>query len=174
MSLLRLEAVDREDDLIDRFVLSAEDFGVLLTCGEHHLITLNVLGDGIVRELDLHSRPGVRIGSGESTCGVNTVDAQSSQKTSQPIAQLGGAIVASISGLFVLVCPGQRGSGAMVKLADQFHRTVECMNAAISMIADVHHMSTDWAIAIKNVEFPQRHKSVSLGQWYGIVPTSMP
>ena len=52
MSLLRLEAVNREDDLIDRFVLPAEGFGVLLTCGEHHLVTLNVLGDGVVRELD--------------------------------------------------------------------------------------------------------------------------
>src|SRR5229473_7509250 len=32
--------------------LPAQGFGVLLTCGEHHLVTLNVLGDGIVRELD--------------------------------------------------------------------------------------------------------------------------
>src|ERR1700730_1536051 len=52
MSLLRLEAVDREDDFIGRFVLPAEGFGVLLTRGEHRLVTLNVLGDGIVRELD--------------------------------------------------------------------------------------------------------------------------
>ena len=52
VSLLGLQAVDRKDDLIDRFVLPAQGFGVLLTCGQHHLVTLNVLGDGIVRKLD--------------------------------------------------------------------------------------------------------------------------
>ena len=33
------------------------------------------------------------------------------QKTSQPMAQAGRAIVASISGLLVLACPGQSGLG---------------------------------------------------------------
>jgi hypothetical protein len=47
-----VEAVDREGDLSDRIVLPTEGFGVLLTCGEHHLLTLNVLGDGIVRQLN--------------------------------------------------------------------------------------------------------------------------
>jgi hypothetical protein len=43
MSLLRLGAIDREDDLSDRFVLSAESFGVLLRRREHHLVTLNLM-----------------------------------------------------------------------------------------------------------------------------------
>ena len=111
----------------------------------------------------------------ESTCGVNTVDAQSSRETSQPIAQLGGAIVASISGALRLGVPedsGDRGNG--VKLANQFHRAFECMKVTIPVIADVHPASTDQTVAIKKVEFPLLLKSVSLGQWYGIVPTSMP
>jgi len=44
----------------------------------------------------------------------------------------------------------------MIELADQFHRTVECMKMTIPVITDVHHVSTDRAIAIKNVEFPHR------------------
>jgi hypothetical protein len=43
----------------------------------------------------------------------------------------------------------------MVELADQFHRTFECMKVTIPVIADVHQVSTDRAIAIKNVEFAQ-------------------
>ena len=102
MPLLRLEAVDREDDLSDRFVLPAEAFGVLLTCGEHHLVTLNVIADGIVRELDrvgiqkFGLDVGIDMWREHRRCPIQ-------QKTSQPIAQLGGAMVASSSGLFVLV-----------------------------------------------------------------------
>src|ERR1700730_4004367 len=65
MPLLRLEAVDREDDFSDRFVLSAEGFRVLLTCGEHHLVTLNVLGDGIVGELDRVGVPKLGLDGGD-------------------------------------------------------------------------------------------------------------
>ena len=43
----------------------------------------------------------------------------------------------------------------MVELADQFHRAFECMKATIPVIADVHPASTDRAVAIKDVEFPQ-------------------
>src|SRR5512142_2916385 len=38
------------------------------------------------------------------------------QKTSQPMRQPGKAMVGSISGLLVLVCPGQRGSGQWLSL----------------------------------------------------------
>ncbi len=44
----------------------------------------------------------------------------------------------------------------MVEFADQFHGTVECMKVTIAVIADVHPVSTDRAIAIKDVEFPHR------------------
>ena len=44
----------------------------------------------------------------------------------------------------------------MVKLADQFHGAFECMTVTIPVIADVHPTSTDRAVAIKDIEFPQR------------------
>src|SRR4051794_25603974 len=42
------------------------------------------------------------------------------QKTSQPIAHRGGAMEASISGLLVLECPGQWGSGQWLSLQTNF------------------------------------------------------
>jgi hypothetical protein len=39
-------------------------------------------------------------------------------------------------------------------------RTLECMDVAIPVIADVHHVPAGWAIAIKDVEFPQREISI--------------
>jgi len=35
------------------------------------------------------------------------------------------------------------GIGAMVQLADQFHRAFECMEVTIAVIADVHPTSTE-------------------------------
>ena len=77
------------------------------------------------------------------------------QKTSQPIAQLGGAIVASSSGLFVVGVAGAVTIGAMVEFADQLHRPFQCMNAAVAMVADVHHPSTGRTSTVEDVEFPQ-------------------
>src|SRR5207249_1676909 len=45
--------------------------------------------------------------------------------------------------------------GTVVELADQLHRTVQGMEAAIAMIADVHHPSTDRTVPVKDVEFPE-------------------
>jgi hypothetical protein len=50
--LLGLEAVDREDDLADRVVLPPQGLGVLLPCGEHHLIMMDVSGNRVHREAD--------------------------------------------------------------------------------------------------------------------------
>src|SRR6185437_10217398 len=45
--------------------------------------------------------------------------------------------------------------GTAVELADQLHRTVQGMDAARAMIADVHHPTTGRTVAIKDVEFPE-------------------
>src|SRR5258707_234476 len=50
--LLRLEAVDRENDLRHGLVLSAEGLGFLLPRCKHGLVTSDVLVDGILGELD--------------------------------------------------------------------------------------------------------------------------
>jgi hypothetical protein len=44
----------------------------------------------------------------------------------------------------------------MVELADQFYRAFKCVNVAIPVIADIHSMSADRAVAIKDPELPQR------------------
>ena len=45
--------------------------------------------------------------------------------------------------------------GTVVELADQLHRTVQGMEAAIPVIADVHHPSTDRTVPVKDIEFPE-------------------
>ena len=45
--------------------------------------------------------------------------------------------------------------GTVVELADQLHRTVQGMEAAIPVIADVHHPTTDRTVPVKDIEFPE-------------------
>src|ERR1035437_3677003 len=45
--------------------------------------------------------------------------------------------------------------GTVVELADQLHRTVQGMEAAIPVIADVHHPTTGRTVPVKDIEFPQ-------------------
>src|SRR3954471_1318371 len=45
--------------------------------------------------------------------------------------------------------------GTVVELADQLHRPVQGMDAAIAMIADMHHPPTGRTVAVEDVEFPQ-------------------
>src|SRR3954463_8762695 len=47
------------------------------------------------------------------------------------------------------------GIGTVVELADQLYRTVQRVKPAIPVIADVHHPSTDRAVPVEDVEFPQ-------------------
>ena len=154
VSLLGLQAVDREDDLIDRFVLPPQGFGVLLTCGEHDLVTTNVLADGIVRELDrvVVEEFGLDVGNRHVARTPSMPNPAEDVPADRP-ARWGNR--GFQFGALRLGVPGAARIGAMVELADQFHRPFECMNAAIPMIADVHHPSTDRTIAIEDVEFPQ-------------------
>ena len=136
-------------------VLSAEDLGVLLPRREHDLVTSDVLGDGIFGELDRVVVQEFGLGSGGSPCGGNSVDVRSSRRRPSRSPSWGRAMVISSSGLLVLACPGQSGIGAVVELADQFHRAVEGMEAAIAVVADVHHPSTGRTVAVEDVEFPE-------------------
>ncbi len=43
----------------------------------------------------------------------------------------------------------------MVEFADQLHRPFECMNAAVAMVADVHHPPTGRTSTVEEVEFPK-------------------
>src|SRR3954463_11615773 len=46
--------------------------------------------------------------------------------------------------------------GTVIELAEELHRTVQGMETAIAMIADVHPPSTDRTVPVKAVEVPQR------------------
>ncbi len=45
--------------------------------------------------------------------------------------------------------------GTVIELADQLHRAAQSMEAAVAMIADVHHPPASWTASIQDVEFPQ-------------------
>src|SRR4051812_30136331 len=45
------------------------------------------------------------------------------------------------------------GIRTVVELADQLHRSIQGMEVAIPVIADVHHASTDRTVTVKDVEF---------------------
>src|SRR5271166_1183490 len=47
------------------------------------------------------------------------------------------------------------GIRTVVELTDQLHRSIQGMEVAIPMIADVHHASTDRTVTVKDVEFQQ-------------------
>jgi hypothetical protein len=49
---------------------------------------------------------------------------------------------------------GAVGIGAVVELANQFHRPLQGMEAAIAVVANVHSPPTDRTIAVQDVEFP--------------------
>ena len=58
-------------------------------------------------------------------------------------------------GALGLGVPGAARVGAVVELADQFDGPVEGMEAAVAMVADVHHPPAGGAVAVEDVEFPE-------------------
>ena len=52
----------------------------------------------------------------------------------------------------------------MVEFTDQLHRPFECMNAAVAMVADVHHPPTGRTSTVEQIKSSSRRaKSVSEG-----------
>ena len=84
--------------------------GVLLACREHRLVAVDVVGDPGHREVDGKGVVQIRTDLGDRRVPENR-RCPIQQKTSQAMPQPGKAMVGSISGLLVLECPGQRGSG---------------------------------------------------------------
>ena len=153
MPLLGLEAVDAEDDLRPRFVLAAERLGVLLPRREHDLVPSEVLLDRIVGELDLVVVQ--EFGSDQGDRHVAREASMPDPAEDVPTARHLGQGECDLE--FRALGPGMPRTGrirAVVELADQLHRTVQSMEPAIPVIADVHHPSTGRAGAVKDVEFP--------------------
>ncbi len=120
VSLLGLQPVDRKDDLIDRFVVASQGFGVLLTCGQHHLVTLNVLGDGIVRKLDpvVVQEFGLDVGNRHVARAPTMPDPAENVPANRPARWCDRGFLFGALGLGV---PGAVTIGAMAELADQLH-----------------------------------------------------
>jgi hypothetical protein len=50
---------------------------------------------------------------------------------------------------------GTGGVGAVVELTDQLHRPLQGMDAAIAVVADVHHAPAGRAVTVQDIEFPE-------------------
>src|SRR4051812_46581119 len=50
---------------------------------------------------------------------------------------------------------GAAGVGAVVELADELDGTLQGVDATIAVVADIHPATTDRAVAVEDVEFPE-------------------
>ena len=60
-----------------------------------------------------------------------------------------------LSGALGLGVAGTSDVGAVVKSANQFHRTVKGMEAAVPVVTDIHHAPADRAVTVENIKFPE-------------------
>ena len=159
VSLLGLQAVDGENQLVDRFVLPSQNLGVLLAGGEHDLIAMDVITDRVVRKLDpvVVEEFALDLGNRPVSREPSMPNPAKDVPADRPIRWSDARFDFGALGLAV---PGTTGVGTMVELTDELRRAVERMNATIPVIADVHQMPTDGATAIEDVEFPQRVISI--------------
>ena len=139
--------------------MATQGFGILLTRREHHLVTLDVLGDGIVRELDrvVVLELGSDVGDRHVARTPSMPDPAEDVPRDRPTRRGDGNFE------FGTLGPGVTGTetiGAMIELADQLHRAVERMEAAIPVIADVHHATAGRTGPVKDVEFPEGEISI--------------
>src|SRR3954470_1268981 len=153
VTLLGLEAIDREDDLGDRRVLLSQDFGVLLTRREDDLIKLNGSGDRVLRDLD-----GIGVVKFESDLGDRPVPREPSLTDPAEDVPADGPMRKSdhafLFGTLGLGMSGTVAVGAVVELADQLHWPVEGIETSLAMVTDMHHAAAGGAIAIDDVEVP--------------------
>jgi hypothetical protein len=50
---------------------------------------------------------------------------------------------------------GTGGVGAVVELANQFHRTLKGVDVTVPVVTDIHDAPTDRAITVEDIEFPE-------------------
>ena len=50
---------------------------------------------------------------------------------------------------------GATGIGTVVELANQFHRTGQGMEVAVTVVTDMHHAPANRAVPIEDIKFPQ-------------------
>ena len=139
--------------------LMPQDLRVLLTCGKHGLVAMQVIADGVVGEFD---PPGINefvsdLGNRPMSREPSMSDPAKDVSADRPMRWSNARFDFGTRGLGV---SGTAGIGTMVELADQFHRTFACVNVAIPVIADIHSMTADRAVAIEDFELPQSEISI--------------
>ena len=138
--------------LVDLNVLMAQGLRVLLTRSQHDLVVIYVIADGVVGEFD---PPGIDefvsdLGNRPMTREPSMSNPAKDVPADRPMRWSNARFDFGTRGLDV---SGTARVGTMVELADQFHRTFECVNVARPVIANIHSTSADRAVAINNVEF---------------------
>src|SRR5262249_32193397 len=153
VTLLGLKTVDREDDLLDRFVLPEQGLGVLLARGEHDLVMVDIPGEGVRRELDAISVPQLRLDLGDRpmTGTAAMPDPAEDIPPDRPLGQSDRDLELRALGPGVA---GAGGIGTVVELADQLHRTLKRVEVAVPVVTDMHPAPAGRALPIEDLEFP--------------------
>ena len=153
VALLGLEAIDREDQVIDRVVLLAEPLGVLLAGGEHRLVTTKVRLDGVAGEGDLVGVEELPTDLGDRPVSSEAAMADPAEDvpSQDPVGHGDGGLGLGADGPMM---PRAARVGAMVELADQMSGTVEAEDVMMAMVADVHGAAADRARTVEDIEFP--------------------
>src|SRR5262249_47698228 len=133
--------------------------GVVLRRRGHGLVTAGVAGEGVLRRgdgvgveqfgADLGDRPVPREAAVADPAEDVPADGPPGQREGRlDLGALGGGV------------PGAARAGAAVELADQLHWAAEGEEAAVAVVADVHHAAAGRALPGGDGEVPQREVSV--------------
>jgi hypothetical protein len=157
VTLLGLKTVDREDELIDGFVLPPQGRGVFLPRGEQDLVMPDLPGQGVRRQFDARAVEQLRLDLGDRPVPRTAAMTDPAQDipANGPLGQSDGDLELGAGGRGVA---GAVRIGTVVELADQFHRPLQRMEVAVAVITDIHHAPTNRAIAIEDIEFPQGYR----------------
>jgi hypothetical protein len=172
-ALLGLEAIDGEDQGLDRVVLLAQPLGVLLSGSEHRLVAPEVLLDGVAGERDLVSVEEFPTDLGDRPVAseATVADPAEDVPAEDPVGHGDGGLDLGTDGAMM---PRAAGIGTMVELADQMSGAVEAEDVMVAMVADVHDATADRASTVEDIKFPEGEVGLfgpAIG--HGLRPTVM-
>jgi hypothetical protein len=152
MTLLRLKAIDAQQQALDLLVLVLQTPWILLPGRQHLLITPQVLLDRIRRQDDPIAVPqlGPNLRHRPVTCETPMTDPTEHIPTNHPPRQADRHLGFGTEGL------GMAGAslvGAMHQLIDQMHWPTEGENPVMPMIAHTHPAPTDLAVPVLDLQF---------------------
>ena len=168
VSLLGLQAVDREDEGIGLVIEPPRRLEVLLACREHRLVAVDVVGDPGHREVDGEAVVQIRtdLGDRRVTRESPMPDPAEDVPGDAPAGQGEGRFDLGALGPGM---PRTARVGAAIQLGDEMDGAVESEEVAMSMIADRHQVPADRAAPVDDIEFQEGEIRV-LGpvMWHGV------